>query len=170
MKTVLKLLFLVSIVFTMSGCDDPEIFQQTPENIVKEVAQGKMILVVDNKDEYSLDCTYSHYGEGSEWQGEVSFNTLGVKEGTDEQITMNFTYGFYGNTAALTTQLYSTEDDLLSVASTFGGVSDSDVVTLTVTQIDSDNGVKGYFSGTLLIRTGSLPVKGAFWAIKGVDQ
>jgi len=163
MKTLLNAVVLSTLFLFAVSCDDQS--NQLPEELVGTVTQGKMLLSVDNGEQLTLNCTFSREApeDAGEWEGKITIN--GQKSSTDGEITMNFFYGEYGNVVALTTKTYTTSDSerLLILASTYGGTSDAEIVSLTITEINS-TGIKGYFEGELLVRTGKLPVQGAFWA------
>ncbi len=166
MKTLLNAVVLSTLFLFAVSCNDQS---QLPENLVKTVTQGKMLLSVDNGEQQTLNCTFTREApeEAGEWEGKIIINGLKPATATDTEVTMNFFYGEYGNTVALTTKTYTTSDSerLLILASTYGGTSDAEIVSLTITEITS-TAIKGYFSGELLIRTGKLPVEGAFWATR----
>jgi hypothetical protein len=163
-KSIFYLLLATIFVFT-NGCDEVDI-----DSLLKDVAVGKMIVVIDDGDEEILDCTFMHYGSEGSWDGEVFIDAMKSSTDTREQTTLSLMYGSYSNDIALTTKVYSSAaDDLMSVSTTYGSTSDDAVITITITEI-SATAIKGTFIGKLSTKSGLVDAKGAFWATPGAQN
>lgn len=161
MKTVIyALLFATFSATFLSGCEELGI----TEELLKDLAKGKMVVLIDGDQDETFNCTFGQFGEGEGLTGEVFINgTLAAS--TEKYLTLM--YGSYQNTTALTKKSYSTDksEDMMTVSTSYGYLENGAKITVTFVEI-SDTEIKGTFTGNLSKEEGNVTIDGAFWALK----
>lgn len=162
MKTIIYSFLFVAISATfLSGCEELGI----TEELLNDLAQGKMVVVIDGDQDETFNCTFNHYGEGEGLTGEVFINGT-LTTTTEKYLTLM--YGSYENATALTKKMYVTSksEDMMSVSTSYGYLENGTSITVTIVEI-TDTAIKGTFSGNLSKEEGNVKIDGAFWALKG---
>jgi hypothetical protein len=158
MKKILNSLLLLAILMFFSGCDDTDV------TLLENLAQGKMVVVINDGTEELLECKFFNYG--ANLAGEVMIQGL-MESPTQNDLTIM--YGNMSNETPLSKKSYvtTTEADKINVSGSYGYADENNAVTIKITEI-SDTAIKGEFSGKIKKPTGeTFSLKGAFWANKG---
>ncbi len=169
-----KLLYLFLLAIMGMACYSCNEDGTVDEDLLKSVAEGKMVVVIGSAPQQTLSCTFNKY------DGETFIN--GNSETTTNNFSFSIMYGDYNNPVAFTARTYSTavEADLINVFGMLHGSATMEqysvdntkgaVMTIKVTEV-TDNAIKGEFTGKMVKdETGLVDVKGAFWAVKGQMQ
>ena len=155
---------LITANFMLSSCED-----KIEEGLLKDLAEGKMVIVVNEGSEEILECNFGHFGEGTELTGEV-FISASLPTSTEKFFTIM--YGSYSNEQALAVKTYSTavEADMMTIMGSYGfSHGEESVVSIEIIEITA-TAIKGTFKGSLEGMNGLQNVEGAFWAVKGEEQ
>jgi len=164
MKTLIYVFALfIGASVLLSSCEE-----ELNEGLLKDLAEGKMVVVFDEGEEELFNCSFNHYGEGTGLTGEVFIDGM-LPTSTEKYFTIM--YGSWSNDVALTTKTYSTavENDMISISSSYGYIEDGAVVSIQIVEITT-TAIKGTFTGNLKAPNGLKTVKGAFWALKGEEH
>jgi hypothetical protein len=159
MKKILNSLLLLAILMFFPGCDDTNV------TLLEDLAQGKMVVVINDGTEELLDCKFYNYG--ANFAGEVMIQGL-MESPTQNDLTIM--YGNMSNETPMSKRSYvtTTEADKINVSGSYGYGDENNAVTIKITEI-TDTAIKGEFSGKIRKPTGeSMTIKGAFWATRGV--
>ena len=159
MKTKLvAIVLLVTGGLLLSSCDETE------NDLLKDLAKGKMTVVINDGTPELLTCNFGTYGEEGS-AGEVFIRGSLISSKSDSFFSIM--YGSWDNKKALAEKSYSTknEADMMNVHGSYGYADETYPVTVVITKVSSTE-IKGTFSGKLKTPDeGVVDVKGAFWAI-----
>lgn len=155
-KSLIYFTLLFSGVLFFNSCEESD------TDLLDTVAEGKMAVVINDGEAESLACTFMNYGENM--TGEVFI--WGISTTTSN--SLNIIFGSWENETAFTTKTYSTanESDMITVQGSYGYADEDNPVTIEIVEI-SATVIKGTINGKLKTETGSVNVKGAFWAVVG---
>jgi hypothetical protein len=161
MKTLIyALIFMVVSATFLSGCEELGI----TDKLLDDLTTGKMVVRINEDQDETFNCTFTHYGEGDGLTGEVFIN--GTLTSTTEKY-LTFIYGSYNNSVALTKKSYSTNkaEDMMTISTSYGYIENGTAVTVTIVET-TDTAIKGTFTGNLSTQDGNVIIDGAFWASK----
>lgn len=162
MKTQIKTMFIIVLsTMVFYGCDDES------TGLLKDLAEGKMVVVENNDDEILLDCFFEHYGEGDGLTGEVFIT--GINTSSMHQQHFGIVYGSYTNEIPFAVKTYKSngsEGTDVHINCWAGNTDDDAIMTVKIISI-TDTAIKGEFEGEVKDGNGlKTTIKGAFWAKK----
>jgi len=165
MKTQIRTLFILVLSAILSyGCDEES------TGLLEDLAQGKMVVIVNDGEKVVLDCTFMQYGEGEGLTGEVFFT--GVLMEGQEHKHFSIMYGSYTNSIPLTAKTYKSdggEGNHMYVNCWAGNSDDGAVMTVKIISV-TEAAIKGEFEGEVKNENGvKSNVKGAFWALRQAE-
>lgn len=165
MKTQLRILcILVLSTMVFCGCEEDS------EGLLKDLAEGKMVVILNNGDGVVMDCTFGQYGEGEGLTGEVFIT--GMLLSGQEHKHFSIMYGSYTNTIPFAAKTYKSngaEGSSVHVNCWAGTVEEDAIMTVKVISV-TEAAIKGEFEGEVKNGEGvKSSVKGAFWALRQAE-
>lgn len=166
MKTQIRIIFILVIsAMALYGCEEDS------EDLLKDLAEGKMVVVVNKGDEVVLDCSFGQYGGTGGMTGEV-FLTAFLQSG-EQHKHFQIMYGSYNNSIPFTTKTYTSngaEGSGVMVNCWVGFAEDDAVMTVKIISV-SETAIKGEMEGTVKDEEGvKSTIKGAFWAKRQTEN
>lgn len=165
MKTQLRFLSII-LLSTMIFCG----CEEEPEGLLKDLAEGKMVVIVNNGAEVLMDCSFGQYGQGGGLTGEVFIT--GIQLSAQQQKHFSIMYGSYTNTIPFAAKTYKSngaEGSGVYVNCWAGTVDDDAIMTVNIISV-TEAVIKGEFEGEVKNGEGvKSTIKGAFWALRQAE-